>query len=177
MALEDFDELLPNEDPLTPDDALAASEAIALDDGGLVEVEDAPTPIGRSIAWDHENRQAVMSGHAPLTVRGDQSVSVWIEKAIRTAEGAHTACPAGYGMQRPVEDYLSELPLDETALIEDLQRCVLFHPAITSVDVTLDIEPDDDNATDLVMVEMVATLDDDSEVTVGTDLVATGEAF
>lgn len=181
MALEDdFDELIPSEEPLSADEMLAASERLVLDsaDGTVVEIEDGPAPVGRSIAWDFASNQAIMAGHGPLTIRAEQTIAGWIEKALRTAEGAHPVHPPGYGMTRPIEDYLSDQHFDEGGLTEDIERAILFHPSISSVeDIVVEYVDDDDEAVTRVYISLTAVLDDESEIEVGTDLPAVGEAL
>lgn len=177
---EDFDELLPNEQPLTPEEMQIVSDRQILGDadGEVIEIEDAPAPVGRSIAYDFERNQAVMAGHGPLVIRGEQTVYGWIEKALRTAEGAHAVHPPGYGLMRPIEDYLGEEVFDENGMVEDITRAILFHPSITSVeDVVVTVLDDEDEAYGRIYISLTASLDDESEVEFGTALEPVGEVL
>jgi hypothetical protein len=151
-------ELFPDDEEQTPEEELFAVEealdaqTLDLDADLAVTLEPPPQPIGRAWAYDFDAGQHILSGHGPLTVHGDQTLMVWIEKCIRTQAGAHPIHPPGYGLAKPLNDYLGE-HTDANSLVDleqDISDALTFHPAITRIeDFEVTLGPDrqgEDNA-------------------------------
>lgn len=83
----------------------------------LVVAEVPPSPIGRGWAYDFQRRRFIPSptGHGPLTTHGDATLRVWVEKALRTARGAHSIYSDDFGIDLPGDDFggpVEEWPID-----------------------------------------------------------------
>lgn len=142
--------------PLT-DDPLTAQEAFdrlqtdlsnfptAVD---LVVAADAPQPLGRSWAFDWSQHAFVkpQGSLGPKPTHGLETLTEWIEKALRTAAGAHPVHPAGYGFDAPagllIGASVGTVPPDFEARV---RSCLKFHPWILDVeDFTFDFSADDE---------------------------------
>lgn len=162
---------LPAEDePPSADDALSAveeelSDLPALDDVDLqVEAPDELPPIGRGWAFDFQEpgfRRGV-SGRGVLATRGVETLRGWIDKALRTARGAHAVHPDDYGMDDPwrlIGTPLSRAPIAEYE--DDVRRALTFHPRIADVtDFRVALDPD----VPAVELQFTVVLDDDTAV-------------
>lgn len=90
MSADEF-ELLPPDDAVSPDDALAAAAAGALADPDVpIEVVvDPPEPFGRTPAFDFEAGRFIRRGGAPAWVTGFEALEQWCLMAANSARGAH----------------------------------------------------------------------------------------
>lgn len=169
----EIDELFPEEEELDAEDILDVStaeieEADADDDIEVVEAE--PPPIGRAWLFDFAKGSFVMDGHSPATVRGDAALYAWIEKCLRTHQGASVVHPPEFGLTQPLGDYIGGDPDEITSLETDIEEALLFHPTITAVeDIYIEegTTPDGDAA---VAVSFVVVKGDGAEVPVTLEL-------
>ena len=130
----EIDEIFPSEGFIDADDVLDAStddlESVLTDED--VEVVEF-LPAGRSWSFNFQEGRFNQDGGAPTVVTGDQAVVVWIEKCLSTAEGAATVHPPGYGMRKPITDYLGGDPYDLEEVEGDIVEAVTFHPDIVEL--------------------------------------------
>ena len=156
----------------TPDEALArADKAAELEDDAELIVDPPLHPLGRSLVLTGSGVQG--SGHGPLEVTGEANLRIWIEKCMRTHEGAHPIHPGGYGLQRPIHDYLGE-EAEFTQLTElegDVRDALLFHPSITDlIDFNVQVESDPASADAMAQISFGVVRDDGSQLDFGTTL-------
>lgn len=159
-------EILPGSAESSAEDALAASDAVLdLDAGGEpILVEEPPPPLGRSLALDTATGQLLTGGHGPVEVYGEANLRFWMDKAMHTVAGAHPVHPPGYGMDRPLVDYLAEPESAGGELIEDLTEALLFHPLIAEItDVTAEVREDIANAWNVLEIGFTYVLSDETE--------------
>jgi hypothetical protein len=136
----EIEELFPGEGELDAQALLDASteeleEIESLEGDEEVEVVEADLPpIGRGWAFDFDEGHFVMEGRSPSTVRGEASITVWIEKCLRTHQGSSVAQPPEFGLGQSVTDFLGGNPDDVTALESDIEEALTFHPAISAVE-------------------------------------------
>lgn len=107
-----------------------------------------PRPVGRSWAFDWWTRRFVKPTGAlgPKPTFGHETLTQWIEKAMRTARGAHAVHPLNYGMRDPHGGLWGrnsgEIPAD---LSEIIRETVTYHWACSDVtDIEYGFDPDDD---------------------------------
>ena len=118
------------------DEYEALSDSFDGEEDAQLVVEPPPPPLGRTIVLDFNAGGVMMSGRGPMEVRGESNLRVWIEKCLRTHEGAHPIHPEGYGLETPLNAYLgvtaSEIEVGE---VEDAVRAALvYHPAIDDIE-------------------------------------------
>lgn len=135
---EDPAELIPESPETDEGDDLAAVEALApFDDESLDEliVEEPPlAPLGKSWAFDYPNSSYFYTGaKGPTPTWGGTTLRYWIEKALRTPEGALPIHPPGYGV-RGLQRMLGRPSAEVIADLEPAMRdALLFHPRITDI--------------------------------------------
>lgn len=173
----DVAELLPlDEDLATAEQELSLATTSLEDETDFdVEVEEPPAPIGRSWAFDFTRNEMVMAGRSPLTTVREATLRIWVQKCLNTAEGAHPVCPAGYGLRKPLNDYLGASPDISSIgeLEDDVRDALLFHPAITDItDFSVWVNEDD---TAQVEMSFAIVLDDAEALDLGLTLDRTGE--
>jgi hypothetical protein len=154
------------DDPSEPEDDFAEIEAaLEADPTELDLVVDTaePQPIGRSWAYDFQQRRFRRSrGLSPEPTRGVATLTQWIEKALRTARGAHAASPDNYGVpEASLEGMVGgEAGIVPPDLEQRVTEAMLFHPRITAVrDFTYQHGRDDEH----VAVSFVYELDEGVE--------------
>jgi hypothetical protein len=174
MAEElDIEAFFPSEEGIAADEVLDAStEGIESDliDEDVEVTEAAPDPIGRTWAFDFSERKFQTSGQAPTAIRGEVAVVGWVEKCLHTAEGAATVHPPGYGLPRPIADYIGEDPYDLEEVETDIEEALTFHPAIKSVE---EIEigfGETEQGDQAAEVSFIIVLDDGSQVDFETSI-------
>lgn len=131
-------ELLPSDDEgLSPDEELAAAVAGAVAEPNAIvpQTEDAPTPLGRTWAFDWSLGQFVRSGNAPAPTSGFGAISEYVQMVAHSARYAHRVFSDQFGMEGP-EEPLGELT--DAEIISDyeqhLREGVLVHERITALD-------------------------------------------
>jgi hypothetical protein len=109
---------------------------------------DPPKPVGRSWAFDWHTRRFVKptGAQGPKPTFGRETLTQWIEKAMRTARGAHAVHPLTYGMREPQGGLygrsVGEVPPDLEQIIID---ALTFHWAISDVtDFAFGYDPDEE---------------------------------
>lgn len=176
---ESLEEILPDDlESATADEALGllSDEIEASPEDDIEVVEGGSPPIGRGFAYDFSRGRFRRGGHAPAETYGSVTLATWVEKCVRTQEGAHAACPDGYGLPRPLSDYVEER--DTYGLIEAVKDAVSFHPSISSVkDVEVAYGDTVDLGDEAVSVSMTLVLDDGTEVDVGRVMDSGEEAI
>lgn len=160
------------EEGTTPDEAddafQLAEEGIDADDL-VVSVEPPPAPLGRSWAFDFAAKRFVMAGHEPIETRRDQTLRYWIEKCLRTPQGALAIEPADYGFDNPTEIFGGQFDEADTGVLEDkVREALLFHPAITGI-TEFSAEQDTEDE-EVLLVSFRAVLDDDTQLDVDTQV-------
>lgn len=151
--------------PLTGDDAFNTLQRTleatpnAVD---LIVAAEPPKPIGRSWAFDWVQRRFVKPTGAlgPKPTLGRETLTQWIEKALRTARGAHPVHPVDYGFEPPhgglIGRQVGTVPPD---LEQRVREALTFHPAIADVtDFLFDWDDDDE----YLRVDCVIHLADES---------------
>lgn len=160
------DEIFPDDDP---ESDIALTDALDGEDDLEVTVEPPPAPLGHSAAFDFTSGRFLTSGHAPRTVRGLDTLRGWVEKCLRTHEGAHPVHPEGYGLAEPISSYLDDgADIGVAELEEAITEALLFHPAIKRIenmDTELGDTPDGDLA---VNISFTVITDDDSDFNFAT---------
>ena len=131
-------------------------DPLAEDEDAELILEDAPHALGRTLVLDSNRSGFVKRGRGPMTVRGEVALREWIEKCLRTHEGAHPIHPAGYGLEEMLADYIGDsvetLDLDD---FEDAVRDALtYHPAIDDIE-NFDFNIVDDDEDDTAYAEIV----------------------
>jgi hypothetical protein len=136
---EDVEELFPDSSvPLDPDAEMELSERTIEADPAedlTVTFNEPPKPVGRGWGYDFAKPGFLMVGHGPAETHRGSTLRTWIEKCLRTQEGAHPVHPDGYGLERALYDWLSEparLP-SRGQLEEAVRKALLFHSAINDV--------------------------------------------
>lgn len=111
------EELLPQDDPVSPEDDLKAAVDSALDESEADPPEEQPPiPFGVSWAFDWTANPPRFKRHggAPAEVRGLDALREWLEMSRRVARGAHPVFSPDFGMDGP-EDWMSEVDVVEAA--------------------------------------------------------------
>lgn len=118
------------------DDFDAFEDGLEGDEDAELIVEPEPVTLGRAIVLDFNNGGVKLSGRGPMEVRGEASLRLWIEKCLRTHEGAHPIHPEGYGLERPIMDYigLPEAEMVTGDLEEDIRDALIYHPSINDIE-------------------------------------------
>lgn len=126
----DFELIPPDPGLISPDLAL---------DAALAPVEDieneAPVPFGRSWRFDFLTGQFVRDGTRPKSIYELDTLIVWVEKTLRTAQLAHPIYDDDYGVEEPYE--LIGTTLDGQALSgyqEAIETALLYHDRIVAVE-------------------------------------------
>jgi hypothetical protein len=129
------------------DEYEALSDSFDGEEDAELVVEPPPAPLGRTVVLDFNTGEVVMNGRSPMEVRGESNLRVWIEKCLRTHEGAHPIHPEGYGMEVPLNSYLGVTASQiEVGEVEDAVRAALiYHPAIDDIE-NFEMVIDDDAA-------------------------------
>lgn len=145
-----------------------AEEGIDADDL-IVSVEPQPEPIGRSWAFDFTAKRFVMAGHAPVETRRTQTLRYWIEKCLRTPQGALAIEPADYGFDSPTDIFGDQFDSSDVGTLEDrVREALLFHPAITGIEEFRAVQSEED--LEALLVSFRAVLDDDTQLDVDTQV-------
>jgi hypothetical protein len=129
-------ELIPADDVIGADDALAAAAASALEDPVPQADEDVQEPFGRTWLFDFERGRFVRDGIAPRVTTGRQSLAVWANMAMRTARGQHPVFSPEFGHDDP------DAVIGEAANVDDragdwlaaTADALLVHDRIASVE-------------------------------------------
>lgn len=118
------------------EDFEALNDSLEGEDEAELILDAPPHPLGRSMVIDFANGGLVRQGRSPMTVRGESNLQAWIEKCLRTHQGAHPIHPPGYGVETPIGDFLGTSIEDlDTGDLEDVVREALtFHPAIVDIE-------------------------------------------
>lgn len=168
MAVNPFDLSISPELDLVLQEATANAAPLTPDAVDFVLTIESPKPIGRSWAFDWQERKFVAGARArgPAATRGMETLENWIAKCLSTARGAHKIHPPGYGVLRGATDAISRsvgfIPAD---LAERVSNALTFHPRIADVrDFAYNYDPDQD----WVAVAFTVVLDDESAVTVNS---------
>lgn len=165
------DSLLPTDDDSvpSPDEALADladeidAEAAGPDD--LIVALDEPPPLGRSVMFDFAaGRMVTGAGRSPLATRGQTTLLVWIEKCLRTENGASPIHPPEYGLVGTTQGIGQPYDSPELADLEDrIREALTFHPLISDItDFAKDYDPDDE----FLAVRFTVVIDDDTRLPV-----------
>lgn len=127
----DYELLPPDPGLINPDLALDAALAPVED----IET-DTPAPFGRSWRFDFQAGQFIRDGTVPLVVYDVDTLIMWIEKTLRTAQLAHPIYADEYGMEDP--DALIGQVLageeDMTAFEDSITAALTYHDRIISVE-------------------------------------------
>jgi phage baseplate assembly protein W len=147
---------LPSDDePRSVDEVLTDLDAAlardpdspAFDEGDaadLVLAAEEPPPLGKSWAFDFEAGRFVGAPGAPLATHGLATLRTWIEKCLRTPQGAFPVHPPDYGVEGLL-DIIGE-PLADgvgVGLETKIHEALTFHPRIADVGeftYTLDVD-------------------------------------
>lgn len=158
------------EEPLALPDALAAYEEslqtpISPDD--LVVTETPPPPVGRSWAFDFTTNRFVTSpsAHGPLATSGLATLRLLIEKALRTARGAHPIYDDSYGIDLPADFIggpVSKFPSDLYAS-RVREAAISAHERVVDV---IDFQTQVDPTEDYVAVSFTVILDNADTLTI-----------
>lgn len=131
-------ELLPADDEgLSPARGLQASIAGAVAEPGAIipEPTDAPTPFGRSWAFDFEKGRFIRAGSSPIPTAGFASLQQWILMMAHSARYAHRVFSDDFGIEHPT-DGIGELRAAE--LVSDyeqrLREGLLVHERVTGLE-------------------------------------------
>ena len=127
----DFELIQPDPGLISPDVALDAALAPVEE----IETIDAPVPFGRTWRFDFQDGQFVRDGGAPQVVYDLDTLIVWVEKTLRTAQLAHPIYGDDYGVPEPFE-LIGQAP-DEHELSaheEAITSALLFHDRIMAVE-------------------------------------------
>lgn len=135
---EDPAELIPESPETDEFQDLAAAEALApFDDETLDELivdEPPPQPLGKSWAFDYPaGRYFYVGAQGPTPTWGETTLRYWIEKALRTPEGALPIHPPGYGIRGLYHRFGRTTPEVIADLEPAIRDALLFHPRITDV--------------------------------------------
>lgn len=153
-----FEEQFPDE---AADAFSLAEEGIDSDDL-VVSIEPAPEPIGRSWAFDFQAKRFVLAGHAPLETRRTQTLRYWIEKCLRTPQGAVVIEPADYGFESPTDIFGDQFDSADIGTLEDrVREALLFHPSITGIEEFRAAQSTEDE--EVLEVAFTVVLDDDTQ--------------
>lgn len=130
-------ELLPADDEgLSPPEELAASIAGAVAEPGAIipEADPAPTPFGRSWAFDYETRRFIRAGTSPVVTTGAGALKQWILMVVNSARFAHAVFTDEFGMEHP-EQGIGDLRAAQ--IVSDyeqrLREALLVHDRITAL--------------------------------------------
>jgi hypothetical protein len=124
---------------LLPADPGLINPDLALD-AALAPVEDietdAPAPFGRSWRFDFQAGQFLRDGTIPKVVYELDTLIVWIEKTLRTAQIAHPIYADEYGVDNPDELIGQTLSGEEdlSAYEESITAALTYHDRIISVE-------------------------------------------
>jgi len=173
-ALTKIDEVFPDQGGRDAEDELARTQNALLDDGLELTIEPEVPPVGRSWAYDFKNGTFLKAGHGPLTTRREATLKTWVEKCIRTHRGAHPIHPDGYGLEQPLEDFLSHPELTTHELEEAIVDALTFHPQITAVKNMVIQTGDTIEGDAAVEIAFTVVQNDETDITFKTTL-STGE--
>jgi hypothetical protein len=145
--------------PATIDEAFEAGEAAVDADDLVVTTEPAPTPLGRSWAFDFSAHRFVMAGHQPIETRRTQTLRYWIEKCLRSPRGGCVIHPPSYGLDSPTDVFGDQFDSADIASLEErIADALLFHPAISGIEnFQAEQDAEDDEA---LLVRFEVVLDD-----------------
>lgn len=97
-----FSLIPPAEDPITPEDALAAAAAASLAGAETVPTAvDPPIPLGNSWVFDFDAGRYVRQGGAPVPCSELDTLAQWCMTAVHTARGASALFSDEFGMDGP----------------------------------------------------------------------------
>lgn len=165
------------DDPLSGQDALTALQTQLQGAPGELDLIVAPDdavgqPIGRSWAFDSRSLNGGVGGGfvkspgalSPLPTSDMTTLRMWIVKCLRTARGAHPACPPSFGLT-PSNDLLiggnvGQIPSD---LFDRIEEALMFHPRITACE-NFDSEFDEND--DIVNISFTVVLDDEDDLSI-----------
>jgi hypothetical protein len=155
-------ELLPADDEVTVDERLEAALAGVTPD----EADDVDTAFGRGWAFDYASGEFVPHGLAPARVTGLTQLQAWIEKAVRTARGAHPIYSDDFG----VDDAALYAPYGYTfsagiaqRWADGLRDALVVHDRISDV---TDFQFTGDPADTTMFVTFTVTTDEGEDLTV-----------
>lgn len=132
MAADDPIELLPQDAPLGLDDELA--DALGETTTDVADPEEDLPPIGRGWAFDFEKGQFIRHGKGPMVVRDLDNLRMWVEKTLRTAQGAHPIYTDGYGVEDPSEGIGAPFGAETVGRrTEQIKGALTVHDRITDV--------------------------------------------
>lgn len=157
-------DLLPADGPdVTTDELLAQALGVLPDP--LTE-DTTPQPFGRGWAFDWATGQFHRHNNQPVAVFGLDNLTVWVEKALRTARLAHPIYSDDYGMEY-VEIVGHPFEAGTAGLYANAVRdALLVHDRIERIkDFKFSYDPDVDEEALQVMFTVV--LDAGSALTVG----------
>lgn len=133
--MADEPQFLPPDDEITLADELAGVEALLTpSDLEIGAPPDAPAPLGRGWAFDFTTNQFRRGGSRPAGVSGYDELTVWIEKCLRTARGAHPIYSADFGVDQPFS--MIGQPFNAAAAGrygQSVKQALLAHDRITDV--------------------------------------------
>lgn len=129
-------ELLPDDASLSADEDLDASAALL--DVDFLDQADPDVarqiPYGRSWAFDFETGQFIRHGNAPAEVADLDTLRVWIEKALRTARGAHPIYSDSYGTDYPEYGIGDQFSAETVgSLTDSITDTLLVHDRIEEI--------------------------------------------
>jgi hypothetical protein len=127
----------------TNEDELAQLEA---ETGADLALDDGPKPtLGRSWAFDFASGRFITKpGGGPIETQGMATLRTWIEKALRTARGAHRVyAQSSFGLAAGLDVGGIDPSLDD--LEGRCRQALTLHPRITDVrDFRITPDPDDE---------------------------------
>lgn len=135
-------EMLPVDEPVAPDDAVAAASAAALDAPLPQQIAAGPEPFGLSWDFDYSVGRFRQQGASPAETHGFGSLAQWCLMTIHTARYAYPVFGDTFGWDEPEE------PLGRTDVAElsgdwaqRLREALLVHDRVSSVDIATDWDP------------------------------------
>jgi Protein of unknown function (DUF2634) len=166
--------LLPADDPIDPDDALAAATAEAEADF-LEAVTPEKRPFGRSWFFDFETGQFVRPGNDPAKTYELDTLKMWVQTALLTRRFGDLIHSEDFGLEM-YQDVIGKRLTGE--VIADLRAAItaalLVHDRIADVG---RFSFDQDPAEDFAFVSFTVTTDQAEEVPVeGLPLLDGGAA-
>lgn len=149
--------------PVDPGEAFEQAEEGIDAEGLVVSVEPEPVPVGRSWAFDFAAKRFVMAGHSPVETHGNQTLLYWIEKCLRTPQGALAIEPPDYGFDDPTGMFGHQFDAATIETLEErVREALLFHPSISGIEEFSAQQSTEDE--EVLEVSFTVVLDDDTQL-------------
>lgn len=122
-------------EPLTPEEQIDLLDERLDQADTVVVAEDAPPPIGKSWAFDFTSGFVPAPAGGPLEEQGLAAIRTLVEKAIRTARGAHPIYSDDYGIDFPYEVIGKQANAPEIVLLRQAieEAALSAHPRVNAV--------------------------------------------